>query len=495
MKKVLIAIALLVGLSSCEKFLNVNPINKAYEEDLLKDRSGFEAALGGAYESLASDTLYGRDMKYGLMETLVGSYSTLGAGHKYYRLSRYEYNYDESKKFIKEIWSKFYKTINQVNVILKNIDHIQSDPSYNLVKGEAIGLRAFAHFQLLKLFGPSFANEGGTGLAIPYKTEVSFQGVKFSTASEVIKLLKKDLMEARALLENDPIRTQGRGETQNQFDYEKYNSLIDYRVIRMNYYAIIALQAMVAQWEGDLVAAGAYAEELIAEVDKLKSIRLATNTDFTYLGNVRLPMESVFALFTNKLATYVPKSFVALESSTSASTSPYLFPNYTWLNTNLYNKSGSGSTNDNRLTNWFSRPNTSYPWKLSKYLFDFTKPYTDQSYKIFYENKVISLHTIYMIAAESYASKNPTKSFEYLNKVRNARNITTNLSYTSSITEKETKDFIFDEMRKENIAEGYLFTEYKRLFRAIDRSPIVQPKKEIFNLPIPDDELLFNPQN
>ncbi|MNT53219.1 SusD family protein [compost metagenome] len=100
-----------------------------------------------------------------------------------------------------------------------------------------------------------------------------------------------------------------------------------------------------------------------------------------------------------------------------------------------------------------------------------------------------------MIAAESNAAANPTKAMEYLNLVRKSRNISTDLVLNTAMTTQQLKDLIFDEMRKENIGEGYLFTEYKRLYRAIDRPTLVQPKNEIFRLPIPDDELLYNPQN
>ncbi|MNI48790.1 SusD family protein [compost metagenome] len=100
-----------------------------------------------------------------------------------------------------------------------------------------------------------------------------------------------------------------------------------------------------------------------------------------------------------------------------------------------------------------------------------------------------------MIAAENYASINPAKAMEYLNLVRNTRNITTDLALSADMNTQKIRDLIFDEMRKENIGEGYLFTEYKRLFRPIDRATPVQPKNEIFRLPIPADELLYNPQN
>lgn len=495
MKKLIIAIAVLSMLSSCEKFLNVNPSDKAYEEDLLTDRSGFSAALAGVYETMNTDTLYGREMKYGFMESLVGSYNVTNSGHNYYRSFRYEYNYDIPKKTIANIWSKFYQCINQANIILANADRIKTDQNYNLIKGEAIGLRAFCHFQLLKLFGPAISNEGASAKAIPYRDAVAYSATKFSTAAEVITLLEKDLLEARALLEKDPIRSNARDANLNQFAYEHYNSLIDYRGIRMNYYAILALQAMVAQWKGDLIDAGRYAEELIAELKTTQSVRLTLSGEIAPGAYARMPMENIFALFSSKLGTLISLVFPQPDATISSSTSPFLFPNYTWLRTNLYNSTVHGSLNDARLTNWFIQPNTAYPWKLSKYLFDLKRLPSDVNYRPAYENKVIGLHAIYMIAAESAASSNPTRAMEYLNIVRNSRNITTDLVLGADMTTQKLKDLIFDEMRKENIGEGYLFTEYKRLFRAIDRPALVSPKNEIFRLPIPDDELLYNPQN
>ncbi|MFU1857525.1 RagB/SusD family nutrient uptake outer membrane protein [Sphingobacterium sp. NGMCC 1.201703] len=495
MKKLLIAFVMLVLLSGCEKFLNVNPIDKAYEEDLLTDRTGFATALAGVYETLNTDTLYGREMKYGFVESLVGSYNVTNEAHKYYRSYEHQYNFEDPKKIIANIWGKLYQSINQANIILASVDRVKDDPYYNLIKGEAVGLRAFSHFQLLKLFGPSIPDEGINAQAIPYKTSVSYTGTKFSTTTAVINLLEQDLSEARILLDKDPIRSNPRDANLNQFAYERYNSLIDYRGIRMNYYAILAMQAMVAQWKGDMEKAGQYAEELIAELKTSNSVRIALPSEMGQIGNTRMPMENIFALFSNRLAALISSVYVPADATISSSTSPFLFPNYSWLRNSLYNAADHGSLNDYRLANWFVQPNTSYPWKLSKYLFDQTRLPSDENYRPLFENKVISLHTIYMIAAENYAVSNPAKALEYLNLVRNSRNITTNISMSDAMTGQRIKDLIFDEMRKENIGEGYLFTEYKRLFRAIDRRTAVLPKREIFRLPIPDDELLYNPQN
>lgn len=493
MKKILIAFVTIGLFTNCEKFLNVNPINKAYEEELFQDRSGFETTLAGVYETLNLDFLYGREMKYGFMETLVGSYTITNEGHKYYRSFQYEYNYDEPKSIVKSIWGQFYQVINQCNIILGNIERIKSDPYYDMVKGEAIGLRAFGHFQLLKLFGPSIPNEGINAIAIPYKSEVTFNNVRFSSAREVIDALRLDLEEARILLEKDPIRTAGRTTNGNEFAYQKYNSLIDYRGIRMNYYAIVALQAMLAQWIGDIESAGKYAEELIEELSITNNIRMIRSSELGRIRDTRMPTENIFALYNYRLGLLARTVFVPLESLIGGSISPYLFPNYNWLRTNLYNGPVHGSLNDYRLANWFSQLNSAYPWKLSKYLFDLLYLPVEDNYRPLYENKIISLHTIYMIAAENYATSNPQKALEYLNLVRNARNMTTNLNLTADMSDQVIKDLIFDEMRKENIGEGILFTEYKRLFKAIHRPSLVIPRKEIFRLLIPDDELLYNP--
>ncbi|MFZ4263191.1 RagB/SusD family nutrient uptake outer membrane protein [Sphingobacterium sp. HJSM2_6] len=497
MKKILFSLIALVFLSSCEKFLNVNPENKAYEENLFTDRSGFETALAGVYVSMNSPQLYGREMKFGFLESLVGTYTNLGSSHQYYRAYRHEYGYDFPKTKIMDIWGNLYNVINQANVILKNVETIQNDPHYGLVKGEAIGIKALLHLQLLKLFGPVIQEEGLDVTSIPYKAQVEYTGGQFPTAAEVISNIEADLALARTLMENDPIRTNPRTANLNEFSYEKYNSLIDRRGTRMNYYGIVSLQALVAQWKGDLTQAKTYAEEVIAELERTESsIHLASAGELSQAQNIRLPMENIFALLSQNLLSNVQVVHPTIIDTRSSSTSPLLFPNYNFHLNNLYNAAGHGSLNDFRLLNWFGRiSTTSTTWKLVKFIFDPLYVFTNMTYKPLYENKVISLHSLYMIAAEEYAKSNPNKAIEYLNKVRNARNVTNNLSYSGTMTEESIKNLIFDEMRKDNIDEGYMFTEYKRLYKAIHRASAVQPSLTIFKLPIPDDELLYNPQN
>ncbi|MVZ61777.1 RagB/SusD family nutrient uptake outer membrane protein [Sphingobacterium humi] len=497
MKKLVLSIITVLLLSGCEKFLNVNPVNKAYESELFNDRSGFESALAGIYAGLNTEPMYGKDLKYGFLETMVGSYNSLSSSHYYYRSFRHEFGYQNPILASNNIWYASYQIINQGNIMMSHVDNLPKNLDYKLIKGEILGIRAFVHLQLLKLFGPVISQEGGGALAIPYRNKIDFKATKFGTADEVIQLIQTDLAEARALLEEDPIRTQPRSINQNQYAYEKYNSLIDNRGVRMNYYTILALQALTAQWGGDMPKARAFAEELIQELEgRTNSIHLATPAELASDLNKRMPMESLFSLLNQNLLTYNQSVNAPVEDTRSSSTSPLLFVNYNYLLNNLYNVAGQGSLNDYRLVNWFSRSaNSQTVWKLVKYHFNSTYLFTNPSFKVYFENKILGLHQIYMVAAEEYADSNPQKAIDYLNKVRNSRNISTNIIYDANKTSQVIKDLVFDEIRKENIGEGMLISEYKRLFKPIHRSTAVQPKVEIFKLPIPTDEQLYNPQN
>ena len=53
-----------------------------------------------------------------------------------------------------------------------NREVITTPGYYEIMKGEALGLRAFLHFDLLRMFGPVFAMEP-QGKAIPYRTVFS----------------------------------------------------------------------------------------------------------------------------------------------------------------------------------------------------------------------------------------------------------------------------------------------------------------------------------
>jgi starch-binding outer membrane protein, SusD/RagB family len=111
-------------------------------------------------------------------------------------------------------------------------------------------LRGFIHFDLLRLFAPSFRNGAGAK-AIPYVTDFSNKVTPMSTVTEVLTKIVTDLEEAKQLIRPvDPILTAGYIPSYpDDFDdpnkpdsipeEERSNSLfLQNRRHRLNYYAI-----------------------------------------------------------------------------------------------------------------------------------------------------------------------------------------------------------------------------------------------------------------
>lgn len=128
-------------------------------------------------------------------------------------LYQYLYKKDNTNKqdyvinIIDAFWSKIYTQIANLNAMLQTIDgnkNLFSGENYNVIKGEAIGLRAFLHFELLRMFGEPYAKDKDAE-SIPYVDEFTTSVTRLYTVDEIITLVLKDLETAKGLLENDPI--------------------------------------------------------------------------------------------------------------------------------------------------------------------------------------------------------------------------------------------------------------------------------------------------
>lgn len=70
------------------------------------------------------------------------------------------------------MWCGLYNAIANTNKLLEEIEGKESmftGINYDMIKGEALALRGFLHFDLLRLFGASYA-ENPKKAAIPYVT-------------------------------------------------------------------------------------------------------------------------------------------------------------------------------------------------------------------------------------------------------------------------------------------------------------------------------------
>lgn len=144
----------------CLDYFDVRPKSQVLADELFSTEEGFSDQLTGVYKRLASTSLYGQEMTFGLAEALTQNYD-LATGSEYYEAGLYNYENTAVKNKITTVWSQMYSAIANLNIMLEYIDKnpaMFSGDNYRIYKGEALGLRAFLHLDLLRMFAPSYAS-------------------------------------------------------------------------------------------------------------------------------------------------------------------------------------------------------------------------------------------------------------------------------------------------------------------------------------------------
>lgn len=99
---------------------------------------------------------------------------------------------------INSFYGNLYKVIADVNGLLNSIDarkEVFEGNNYEVIKGEALAIRAFCHFDVLRLFGPVPTNLP-EGTILPYVTTVSIVPNHLVSYNDFITKLLTDLDEA-----------------------------------------------------------------------------------------------------------------------------------------------------------------------------------------------------------------------------------------------------------------------------------------------------------
>lgn len=271
MKKILytMILACVALLASCDSWLEVKPYDKISEDELLKSEEGYQKMLNGIYIDLNSEALYGKSLSVEMIEVMGGAYaigSETSVWGNYKDLDSYKYGTDYWRDRMDQTWNKAYALILNCNKILENIDanqHLFTNGNYYVVKGEAMALRAMLHFDMLRLFGPVYSKDSDKS-AIPYYTKQTNTPEPLLSAQDVASYVVADLEEARTLLANDPVKTEG---TLMSGSISGTSNFMRYRALRLNYYAVEALLARAYMYMGDKANAFKYATDVIKTAD------------------------------------------------------------------------------------------------------------------------------------------------------------------------------------------------------------------------------------
>jgi len=182
--------------SSCEDYLDLSPISEETSGNAYETKNQIEAALVGAYESFQSSEYYVWD---NILFQDVRSDNNYAGGDnpEIFQIDLLGITPTHSRLFTH--WSNIYNAISKANLVIERVDLISdatlTDERKKQITGEALFLRAYHYFTLVKLWG---------GVPLITKTIVSTnaEDVNIARASidEVYTQIIEDLEIAVTLL-------------------------------------------------------------------------------------------------------------------------------------------------------------------------------------------------------------------------------------------------------------------------------------------------------
>lgn len=438
-KTVICAVA--VSLTACQSWLDVKPVDKVLEQQLYESETGFKEALNGIYIELNQSSLYGGELMFNMVDILAQRYNIPEVA-KDKNLVIYNYNDDDVKQRIDQIWETAYSLIMNCNILIANADKKQelfTGDNYAIIKGEALALRAMLHFDLLRLFGPVYKTHPDD-ISICYNEKFAYSASDFLPASKVMSKVITDLQDAAKLLVNDPIITSGPLAT----DAPDGDNSLRYRNLRLNYYAVEALLARAHLYAGENQKALVIARELVEVQEKWfpwikrENVMVESNKSRDFVFSTEL----VFALQNKQRADIFTKYF-----SPDVDATQILAPKKEIL------ESIFAGSDDWRYTSMWQVPTDGKLDYRCFYKYDKTEESRAHNYLL----PMLRISEMFYIVAET--TDDPDEAREVMNRIRKNRGLIPFEDH-EQINMEET---IAEEYVKEFFGEGQLFFYYKRL--------------------------------
>lgn len=471
MKKIKIAfysLLFLAAATSCEKVLDVEETDFIGGDIALQTVTNAEQGVIGAYA--------GMNTEMGILFNAVMS-DEVKTAEFYNSATVHEWGFGPNDISIRDQFTAirlYYRVIDRVNRVLQALpeaDSLKVGDSTALrrrVEGEALFLRAFCHFELVRYYS---GNYDPTGLAMEYVETPGLAPTPRIAMEPYFAKLKADLAAAKPLL---PATTAD--------------------VYRANALAVAGLQARIALYQRDWATASAAATEYI------NALPLATAAQFPLIWtDANTSVETAFRLRrTNSIGTRLGSLFRGTSASATA------IGTVTWAPTNeIYD--AFDKTNDVRFPAYFKdEPLLAAANRPSRLV----NKYAGTAYGTPNENvadaKVFRTGEMILIRAEARAELNDLAGAAAdVNALRAAR--ITGATPLVFASKEAAITAILDERFRELAFEGHRFWDLKRRNLPVTRVGVIPtgdapnansttlPAGNFrFTLPIPQSELDAN---
>ena len=468
MKKIFILITVLsisLMFSSCEGFLDVKPSNSGDSASSIQSEDDAAVFMRGIMRKISSSSYLGRNfILYG--DAKGGDLGIVSQGRGSDAL--YVFNHSKTSNSYSGYWSQMYHCLAQINTLIANVDKLDKEGKMSdglaMYKAEALTLRAMIHFDLVRIYGQPYQQNGGSSLGVPVviaPTDASDQPTR-ATVAQVYEQIVADLQAAETSgdLAQDPSDREG----------------------FINHWGNLAIQARVFQTMGDNTKALKAAEAVINS----SKFTLYGKDEWVSSWSKQFGSESIFEL-----------SIYPDEGDMGTGSLGFYYRRYKDGSTRA---SGWFMASDYWLTKIDEDPQDIRKGIMSydeiaddrfgacyKYSGGVDKGGDGKSSSTAVNIKVIRLSEMYLIAAEAALASDKNKAANYLNEIRGSRSSNLALATASTVS----LDMVLNEKSKEFFGEGLRYFDMLRLGKDITFcDEMITP-----NVPIPHRDKTINTWN
>ena len=445
--KYTIILSVLVLFSSCAK-LDLKPTDTIDAEKAYRNMNDIDLGLIGVYSQL-NDALIG-------INAIISDEVMLPTENTVSNTDAHRWLYTADNGSVTDSYYGYYVAIDRANRVLAGLDKITVSAgdvaTRDRYRGELLALRAFCHFELLRMYGSAYQSGG---LGVPYMKASAIGYPARDRFEVVVADAKADLLAAKALI---PL----------SFDDKT----------RVTKIAVAAMQARLALYEKNWAEAITYSTEVI------NSMPLATAEQFPDIWTDVSDNEVVWKLKRLADETRIGELFYRQ----SAKMVLYA-PSFKLINS--FDK-----VNDIRYTAYIKFDNTRGA-KKSEYL---VNKYPGEGLALGRADiKMFRTGEMYLIRAEAEAESSGNATGD-LNALRAAR--IKDYSPVSFAGKDELISAVYTERFKELAFEGHRFFDLKRRNLPVQRLPEdaintsgavkLLPTQAQYALPIPAIEISVN---
>ena len=481
-KTIFFLIALLMmTLSSCNDYFDkTGDEQHITDKKFFGDEAAFASALTDCYTLMRSRDLYGGMLTLEMMEFANQNM----APHDEISSAAAQLNFADAALAarVDSMTHAAYRVVAACNKLIDEAERTKvvftSAGKKKIITAEAYALRAAVQFDLLRLFHPAPATDAGFR-GLPYVTHTSVNVPEALTTTQILQAVNDDLAHAAQLLKTvDPILKErnsivGVGEFDRRL-----------RTFQMNYYAVKAVQARVALWQGNYEQAVVQADSVLAHLQNtVARYRLFYwVTPGHYGSDFSFSREYVFGIAST------PTGFARLSDDMFKTKG---------IQTTTSLRDIYADNADIRYRAWFRQQGSGYAMSnkfgsatlLTDYVYSTSATATSLPAAIPY----IKLGEVMLIKAEALNEMGQTSAARSLLEEMQGYKDISYASRATSVTKESLRELIYAEARRDLFGEGQLFYLNKRLgltsVKAADGTMRTVTLSQ-YTLPLPAD--LFN---